>query len=114
MRVQPPAAEEGGLLGSQQIAADYDNQNINVVGVFQLDMTNYKGSTGGINLHRLRNHANTFVGNLLTTYRRRRTRQAPAHADTAARPPRGTMHGYRRDDHFGRRSIWITEVPSLL
>ncbi|TDR44977.1 leucyl aminopeptidase [Tahibacter aquaticus] len=35
------AAEEAGLLGSKAIAQEFRNQNRNVVGVLQLDMTNY-------------------------------------------------------------------------
>jgi bacterial leucyl aminopeptidase len=38
------AAEEVGLRGSAQIAQQHLDQGINVVGVFQLDMTNYKGT----------------------------------------------------------------------
>lgn len=38
------AAEEVGLLGSKEIAAQFKQQGKNVVGVMQLDMTNFKGS----------------------------------------------------------------------
>ena len=38
------AAEEEGLLGSKEIAADFKKRNENVIGVMQLDMTNFKGS----------------------------------------------------------------------
>ncbi|RXJ73300.1 hypothetical protein CS022_09890 [Veronia nyctiphanis] len=38
------AAEEVGLLGSAEIAADYKRSNKDVKGVLQLDMTNYHGS----------------------------------------------------------------------
>jgi bacterial leucyl aminopeptidase len=38
------AAEEVGLRGSQAIVRDYKRRKINVVGVLQLDMTNYQGS----------------------------------------------------------------------
>ena len=64
------AAEESGLLGSDEIAQAYKNQNVNVVGVLQLDMTNYKGSTGDIYIYTDFTNAtqNTFVGNLVTTY----------------------------------------------
>jgi len=64
------AAEEGGLLGSQDIAGDYDQQNINVVGVFQLDMTNYKGSANDIYIFTDNTNPtqNTYVNNLVTTY----------------------------------------------
>ena len=36
------AAEEVGLYGAQAIANQYANQNLNVVGMLQLDMTNYR------------------------------------------------------------------------
>lgn len=39
------AAEEIGLVGSEEIAESYAQQNKNVVAVAQFDMTNYKGST---------------------------------------------------------------------
>ncbi|KAJ3115416.1 Leucine aminopeptidase 1 [Physocladia obscura] len=35
------AAEEGGLLGSQAIAAKYKFDNVNVAGMYQVDMTGY-------------------------------------------------------------------------
>ncbi|MEI2454126.1 M20/M25/M40 family metallo-hydrolase [Lysobacter firmicutimachus] len=38
------AAEEVGLRGSKAIATDFKNRGINVVGVLQLDMTNYRTS----------------------------------------------------------------------
>jgi leucyl aminopeptidase len=38
------AAEEVGLRGSQAIVRDYTRRGINVVGVLQLDMTNFQGS----------------------------------------------------------------------
>lgn len=38
------AAEEVGLRGSNAIAQDFRDRNVNVVGVLQLDMTNFKGS----------------------------------------------------------------------
>ena len=64
------AAEESGLLGSDEIAQAYKNQNVNVVGVLQLDMTNFKGSTGDIYIITdFTNPAqNTFVRDLMTTY----------------------------------------------
>jgi leucyl aminopeptidase len=39
------AAEEIGLRGSNAIAADFKRRGVNVVGVLQLDMTNYRTST---------------------------------------------------------------------
>ncbi len=65
------AAEEVGLLGSAAIALDYRTRNVNVVGVMQLDMTNYKGSpTFDIVMITDRTNAaqNTFVTNLVTAY----------------------------------------------
>jgi leucyl aminopeptidase len=64
------AAEEGGLLGSQDIAADYNQQNINVVGVVQFDMTNYKGSTQDIWIYTdfTNPTQNVFMQSLVTTY----------------------------------------------
>ena len=44
------AAEEVGLRGSQEIARAFRNANVDVVGVLQLDMTNYKGSEKDIYL----------------------------------------------------------------
>lgn len=44
------AAEEVGLRGSKEIAQDYRNRNINVLGYTQFDMTNYKGSSSDIYL----------------------------------------------------------------
>ncbi|KAJ3238393.1 Leucine aminopeptidase 1 [Chytriomyces hyalinus] len=35
------AAEEGGLLGSQKVVADYKKRQVDVVGVFHADMTGY-------------------------------------------------------------------------
>ena len=65
------AAEEVGLVGSNAIAASFRTQNLNVVGVMQLDMTNFKGSTAFdiVLMQDFTNAAqNTFVQNLVTTY----------------------------------------------
>jgi leucyl aminopeptidase len=64
------AAEEVGLRGSQDIAQNHKANNVNVVGVMQLDMTNYKGSVNDIYLYTdyTDNAQNTFVANLITTY----------------------------------------------
>ncbi|RTL40060.1 MAG: M20/M25/M40 family metallo-hydrolase [Burkholderiales bacterium] len=64
------AAEEVGLRGSQEIATSYANAGINVVGVMQLDMTNYKGSVNDIYIYTdyTDSAQNTFVTNLITTY----------------------------------------------
>lgn len=44
------AAEEVGLDGSRYISENYSDKGVNVVGVLQLDMTNYKGSVGDVYL----------------------------------------------------------------
>jgi leucyl aminopeptidase len=64
------AAEEVGLRGSGEIAASYKANGVNVVGVLQLDMTNYKGSTVDVGLLTDRTNAaqNGFIGNLIDTY----------------------------------------------
>jgi leucyl aminopeptidase len=64
------AAEEVGLRGSQDIAKSFKAANTNVVGVMQLDMTNYKGSDKDIYLYTdyTDNAQNQFVANLLTSY----------------------------------------------
>lgn len=65
------AAEEIGLRGSNAIATSYRTANKNVVGVMQLDMTNYKGTLGYdiVIFTDYTNAAqNQFVTNLITTY----------------------------------------------
>lgn len=64
------AAEEIGLRGSNEIAASFQQQGVNVVGVFQLDMTGFKGSASDIYLINDNTNAaqNTFVGNLIDIY----------------------------------------------
>lgn len=64
------SGEEFGLYGSNYIATDYANRNVDVVGVLQLDMTNYKGSSGDIYLEDDYTDAaqNQFVANLASTY----------------------------------------------
>ncbi len=44
------AAEEVGLRGSQDIAREFKNNKVDVVGVLQLDMTNFKGSARDVYL----------------------------------------------------------------
>jgi leucyl aminopeptidase len=65
------AAEEVGLRGSKEIATWHKNNGVNVVGVLQLDMTNYKGSST-VDVALVTDYTNaaqnTFVRNLITTY----------------------------------------------
>lgn len=64
------AAEEVGLRGSQDIAKKFKADGVNVVGVMQLDMTNYKGSANDIYIYTdyTDSQQNTFLANLITTY----------------------------------------------
>lgn len=64
------AAEEVGLLGSKEIAQDYKRSGKNVLGVVQLDMTNYKGSNEDIVLitDNTNQSQNQFMGKILDTY----------------------------------------------
>lgn len=64
------AAEEVGLKGSAEIAKKYKTDGVKVVGVMQLDMTNYKGSAKDIYLYTDYTNAaqNSFVANLISTY----------------------------------------------
>ena len=64
------AAEEVGLRGSRAIATDHKAKGISVVGVMQLDMTNYKGSDKDIWLMQDYTNAaqNAFVIELIEAY----------------------------------------------
>lgn len=64
------AAEEVGLRGSAEIAADYQTRGKKVVGVLQLDMTNYQGSSSDITLITDYTHApqNDFLQKLARRY----------------------------------------------
>ncbi len=48
IEVMAYAAEEIGLVGSAEIAQNYNNNNVNVVAVVQFDMTNYNGSANDV------------------------------------------------------------------
>ncbi|WNG53933.1 M20/M25/M40 family metallo-hydrolase [Archangium gephyra] len=64
------AAEEIGLRGSGAIAANHKSTGVNVVGVLQLDMINYRGSSYDIVMVSDYTNAaqNTFIRNLITRY----------------------------------------------
>jgi leucyl aminopeptidase len=64
------AAEEVGLVGSQQLAKSYKQRGIDVVGALQLDMTNYQGSDKDIWLMKDFTSAaqNQFLIELIETY----------------------------------------------
>ncbi|MDH3529694.1 MAG: M20/M25/M40 family metallo-hydrolase, partial [Acidobacteriota bacterium] len=65
------AAEEVGLRGSKNIAEEYNATNVNVVGVLQLDMTNFKGNAGvdiGLITDFTNAAQNQFVRDLVAEY----------------------------------------------
>ncbi len=66
------AAEEVGLRGSNAIATDFQTRGVNVVGVLQLDMTNFKPGTSAFDFAIFTDFTNaaqnTFLQNLITTY----------------------------------------------
>ncbi|MBA3454641.1 MAG: M20/M25/M40 family metallo-hydrolase [Deltaproteobacteria bacterium] len=70
IKVMAYAAEEVGLRGSQGIVRDFKKREVNVVGVLQLDMTNYQGSDKDIWLMKDFTSAaqNTFLTQLIDTY----------------------------------------------
>lgn len=64
------AAEEVGLRGSKEIAQSFKAQGKRVVGVMQLDMTNFQGSDIDINMMTDYTNAdqNAFIGNIIDEY----------------------------------------------
>lgn len=64
------AAEEVGLLGSKEIALKMKNNNRSIIGVLQLDMTNFNGSDLDIVMMTDFTNAeqNAFLGNLIDEY----------------------------------------------
>lgn len=64
------AAEEVGLRGSQDIARAFKQDGATVIGVLQLDMTNYKGSANDIVLFTdyTDSKQNAFLAQLVTAY----------------------------------------------
>jgi leucyl aminopeptidase len=64
------AAEEAGLYGSKDIANWHKTNAVNVVGVLQLDMTNYKGSSYDFGMVTDNTNAtlNSFTTSLMSTY----------------------------------------------
>lgn len=66
------AAEEVGLRGSNDIATTYRNTNRNVIGVLQLDMTNYRSPSSIYDIVMITDRTNAaqnqFIKDLITTY----------------------------------------------
>lgn len=70
IRLMAYSGEEFGLYGSQFVARNYASMSVDVVGVLQLDMTNYQGSAADIYLIGDYTDArqNQFLEQLLETY----------------------------------------------
>jgi len=63
------AGEEGGLIGSNQIAANYNSQGVNVISMVQFDMTAYNDDEPIALIRDYTNaQLNTFLGQLLDEY----------------------------------------------
>jgi leucyl aminopeptidase len=101
------AAEEIGLRGSNEIAASFQQQGINVVGVLQLDMTGYRGSASDVYLINDNTNAaqNAFVGDLMDVYLPRLTRGLTfcqyACSDHASWHTRGYATSFPFEAYFG-------------
>ena len=65
------AAEEVGLLGSKEIAKSFKQKGTNVIGVLQLDMTNFQG-TKTLDIVMMRDYTNddqnNFIGSIIDRY----------------------------------------------
>lgn len=65
------AAEEVGLLGSKEIAKSFKSKGVNVIGVMQLDMTNFQG-TKDLDIVMMRDYTNeqqnAFIGTIIDEY----------------------------------------------
>ncbi len=65
------AAEEVGLLGSKEIAKSFKAKNVDVIGVMQLDMTNFQG-TKDLDIVMMRDYTNekqnAFIGTIIDKY----------------------------------------------
>ena len=70
VKIMGYAAEEVGLRGSDAIAKDFKAQSTNVVGVLQLDMTNFNGSAADITIFTdyTNSAQNSFIAELIASY----------------------------------------------
>ncbi|MBS0447171.1 MAG: M20/M25/M40 family metallo-hydrolase [Proteobacteria bacterium] len=107
------AAEEEGLLGSADIARDYATQGRNVVGVLQLDMTNYMGSIDDIYVITDFTNAaqNAFLHDLASAYLPTlaigETRCGYACSDHASWNSRGYIASFPFESGFGEDNPYI-------
>ncbi|KAB2963539.1 MAG: M20/M25/M40 family metallo-hydrolase [Thermoanaerobaculia bacterium] len=96
------AAEEVGLLGSNDIAADYDAANVNVVAVLQQDMTAYHGSAQDIYLYTNQTdpELNAFFADLIEAYQPGVGWANSACSYACSDHASWTSHGYRASFAF--------------
>ena len=101
------SGEEFGLYGSRFIAQDYADRDVNVVGVLQLDMTNYNGSKADMYLIDDYTDAlqNQFLEDLVDTYlptlNVERSRCGYACSDHASWHQRGFVASFPFEALFG-------------
>ncbi len=111
------AAEEVGLVGSQDIAQDYAAAGIDVVAVLQLDMTGYNGSTADIGI--LSDHTDAtlsaFVGSLVDAYQPELVSTSTSCGYACSDHASWTAAGYPAampfEARFGEHNPWI-HTPS--
>jgi leucyl aminopeptidase len=114
------AAEEVGLRGSNDIAQRFKNANVNVVGAFQLDMTNFKG-TAASDIVLITDHTtsaqNTFLGQLVDTYvalPRANSQCGYACSDHASWEDRGYVSSFPFEAVFGQHLSQIHTANDTL
>ncbi|CAO3620766.1 unnamed protein product [Cunninghamella echinulata] len=88
------SAEEAGLLGSQDIAAEYQKKGVEVVAMLQNDMTGYIGANGEV-IGVVTDHVDERLTNFLKTV-------IDSYADI---PYRETECGYACSDHASWKKI---------
>jgi leucyl aminopeptidase len=114
------AAEEVGLRGSQDIATQYRNTGVNVVGVLQLDMTNFFGTpSADIVLITDRTNAaqNAFLGQLVDAYLglpRTTTQCGYACSDHASWNTQGFVASFPFEAVFGQHNQTIHTANDTL
>ncbi|KAF9958070.1 Leucine aminopeptidase 1 [Mortierella alpina] len=98
------SAEEAGLLGSQDIAEDYDRKGVEVLAMIQNDMTGYVGTRFAENFGIVTDHVDKELTELVKIY-------AKEYGDITVRE---TQCGYACSDHaswtkYGYRSAFAIE-----
>lgn len=114
------AAEEVGLVGSQNIAVTYDAAGTNVVAVLQLDLTAFEGSNEDIFLYTDNTNATltAFLGDLLDTYQPHLAWTTSACgfgcSDHVSWHIRGYPAAFPVEARFGEHNPWIHTTSDTL